>query len=66
MPKRRIWELFLLVAGFLYVLVVLCGNVECLSFAAAYVALATEDLVYVHREKRCHDRCGSAEGKGRV
>ena len=51
MPKRVIWELFLLTAGLLYVVMVLCDNVECLSFAVAYVALATEQLVHVHRAK---------------
>jgi len=51
MSKRAIWELFLLTAGILYVVVVLCGNVECVSFAAAYVALAAQALVHAHRER---------------
>jgi hypothetical protein len=51
MPKRMIWELFLLVAGFLYLVILLFGNVECRSFAVVFVALAAEELVHAHREK---------------
>jgi hypothetical protein len=51
MPKKLIWELFLLVAGVLYVAVVLCDNVECRSFAVAYVVLAALQLVQGHRER---------------
>jgi hypothetical protein len=51
MPKRLIWELFLLVAGLLYVVMVLCDNVECLSFAVVFVALAAQELVHARRER---------------
>ena len=51
MPRRTIWEAFLLAAGLGYVAMVLCGNVECRSFAVAYVVLAAEELVHVRREK---------------
>ncbi len=51
MPKRLMWELFLLAAGFLYMAVVLCDNVECRSFAIAYVALAAQELVHGRLKK---------------
>jgi hypothetical protein len=53
MPKRAIWELFLLMAGLVYVVMALCDiNVESLAFVAAFVALAAQELVHAHREKR--------------
>ena len=59
MPKRLIWELFLLAAGILYVAVVLCDNVECRSFAVAYVAVAALQLVHGHRERSSLTRGGA-------
>jgi hypothetical protein len=51
MPKRLVSDLFLLVAGLLYVVMVLCDNVECRSFAVVYVALAAQELVRAHGQK---------------
>jgi hypothetical protein len=49
--KRLIWELFLLTAGIVYVVIALCDSVESLAFVAVFVPLAAQELVHARREK---------------
>ena len=51
MPKRIVWELLLISAGLLYVALALCDSLESPSFAVAFVALAVQELMHVHRAK---------------
>jgi hypothetical protein len=51
MPKRTIWEVFLLAVGVSYVGVVLCGNVQSRGFEVAFLALAAQVLASGHRKK---------------
>jgi hypothetical protein len=52
MAKRLMWELFLLTAGITYVVMALCDSVESAVFVVLFVALAAQELVHAHREKR--------------
>ena len=52
MAKRVVWELFLLSAGIVYVVIALCDNVESAPFVVLFVALAAQELAHAYREKR--------------
>ena len=49
--KRLIWELFLLTAGIVYVVVALCDGVESLAFILVFVPLVAQELVHTRRER---------------
>ena len=52
MEKRLVWELFLLAAGIMYVVMALCESVQSVAFVVVFVTLAAQELVHTRREKR--------------
>jgi hypothetical protein len=51
MPGRLAWNLILLVAGLLYILMVLCDYAGAPAFVIVFVALATREMVQSHRKR---------------
>jgi len=51
MPERLIWNLFLLIAGLLYVLMVLADYAASPAFAFVFVVLAMREMVQSHRKR---------------
>jgi 1,4-dihydroxy-2-naphthoate octaprenyltransferase len=49
MQGRLTWNLLLLVAGLLYILMVLCDYAASPAFVIVFVALATREMVQSHR-----------------
>jgi hypothetical protein len=51
MPGRWAWNLLLLVAGLLYILMVLSDYAGSPAFVIVFVALATREMVHSHRRR---------------
>jgi hypothetical protein len=49
---RLLWNCALIVAGTLYLILVLFHGIESPLFALAFVTLAGREVVHTHREKR--------------
>jgi hypothetical protein len=52
MPERLLWNLVLLIAGLLYIVIVLSDYAASPIFAFVFVALATQEIVQSHRKRR--------------
>lgn len=51
MPERLLWNFVLLLAGLLYLLIVLSDYAASPIFAFVFVALATREMVQSHRKR---------------
>ena len=52
MPERLLWNLVLLIAGLLYIVIVLSDYAASPIFAFVFVVLATQEIVQSHRKRR--------------
>jgi hypothetical protein len=52
MPERLLWNLVLLIAGLLYIVIVLSDYAASPIFAFVFVVLATQEMVQSHRKRR--------------
>jgi hypothetical protein len=52
MPERLTWNLLLLMAGLLYILIVLCDYAASPAFVIVFVTLATWEMVRSHRRRQ--------------